>query len=105
MMQLLESVIIGEFGTGKKAAVPGYRIAGKTGTARIAAPHGYYKNRYESSFVGVAPVSNPRIIIAVVVHDPRGKVYYGADVSAPIFKNIMEGALRIMNIPPDDMPA
>jgi cell division protein FtsI (penicillin-binding protein 3) len=102
MLHILESVVDAKGGTARAAGIPGYRIAGKTGTSRILGPHGYDKHRHNSIFVGVAPVSNPRILIAVVIHDPQGKKYYGGDVSAPVFRGIMEGALRIMNIPPDN---
>lgn len=89
---------------GVKAAVPGYRVAGKTGTSKLLGAHGY-ERRYTSSFIGIAPVSNPRFVVAVVIRDPRGKVYYGADVSAPVFERIMEGTLRILDVPPDNLSA
>lgn len=88
--------------TGIKARVLGYRVAGKTGTSKLLGANGY-ENRYTSSFIGIAPVSHPEIVVAVIIRDPRGKVYYGADVSAPIFSRIMEGTLRILDIPPDDL--
>lgn len=100
MLALLESVVT-KAGTGKHAQVPGYRIAGKTGTAKMVGESGYEKHHYESSFVGIAPVSNPRLVVAVIIHDPQGKLYYGGDVSGPVFEKIMEGALRILAIPPD----
>lgn len=104
IMVLLESVLTKE-GTGEVARIPGFRVAGKTGTARMIGLHGYEKKHYTSSFVGIAPVSNPRLVVAVVIQDPKGKQYYGGMVSGPIFKNIMEGALRMLNIPPDDFSA
>ena len=82
------------------ARVPGYRVAGKTGTAIMVGAHGYQKHHYTSTFVGIAPVSNPRLVVAVVIHDPQGKQYYASFVSAPVFEKIMEGALRILNVPP-----
>ncbi|HVY53963.1 MAG TPA: penicillin-binding protein 2 [Gammaproteobacteria bacterium] len=100
MLSLLE-LVVGKGGTGSAAQVPGFRVAGKTGTAKIAGVHGYQEHRYESSFVGIAPVSNPALVIVVVLHDPQGKHYYGGEVAAPIFSRIMEGALRIMNVEPD----
>jgi cell division protein FtsI (penicillin-binding protein 3) len=102
MMQLLEAVVEKKGGTGFIARIPGYRIAGKTGTARMLGPSGYLKDHHESSFVGIIPATQPRLIVAVVIHDPQGKKYFGGDVAAPVFKNIAEGALRILNIPPDD---
>ncbi len=108
MMELLEAVVSKDTGkteqrTGKAAMIPGYRIAGKTGTAKIVGAHGYEKHRYVSSFVGIAPVSNPRFVVTVIIHDPRGKHYYASEVSAPIFKNIMEATLHLLNVPPDDL--
>ena len=101
MLAMLEAVLdIG--GTGKRAKIPGFRVAGKTGTAHIAKPHGYYSDRYFSVFVGIAPVSDPRLVVAVVIKNPRGQ-YKGALVAAPTFANIMEGALRVLNITPDDI--
>lgn len=100
MLTLLESVVAKE-GTGAPARIAGYRVAGKTGTARIVGVHGYEKNHHESTFVGIAPVTHPLLVVAVVIHDPQGKHYYGGYVSGPIFAKIMENALRIMNVEPD----
>jgi cell division protein FtsI (penicillin-binding protein 3) len=102
MLDLLETVTSTKGATGQLARVPGYRVAGKTGTAVMAGPHGYLKHHYTSTFVGIAPVSNPRLVVAVIIHDPQGKHYYASYVSAPVFQKIMEGTLRILNIPPDD---
>lgn len=102
MLIALESVVA-KGGTAEAAAVPGYHVAGKTGTAKMAGIHGYQTRHYISSFVGIAPASNPRLVIAVVLNDPQGKKYYGGLISGPIFKNIMEGALRMLNIAPDDL--
>jgi cell division protein FtsI (penicillin-binding protein 3) len=104
MLQVLESVME-KGGTGAPAKIPGYRVAGKTGTARLLGPNGYMKNHHASSFVGILPASDPQLVIAVVMIDPRGKKYYGGDVAGPVFKNIAVGALRVLNIPPDDMSA
>ena len=103
MLNLLEADTISKGATGAFARVPGYRVAGKTGTARMLGPHGYLKHHHNSTFVGIAPVSHPRIVVAVVIHDPQGKHYYASYVSAPVFEKIMEGSLRILNIPPDDL--
>lgn len=100
VLGLLEFVLE-KGGTGFKANVPGYRVGGKTGTAKIVGLHGYEKHRYTSSFIGIAPLSHPRYVVVVVIHDPRGKFYYGGDVSGPVFAKIMEGVLRMMDIPPD----
>lgn len=101
MLTMLEAVIGGDEGTGGQARVQGYRVAGKTGTAKIAGPGGYYKHRYRGSFVGIAPVSHPRLVVAVVVIDPQGGAYYGGLIAAPAFSKIMGGALRMLDVPPD----
>jgi cell division protein FtsI (penicillin-binding protein 3) len=90
-------------GTATQAAILGYHVAGKTGTARKAS-NGGYSRRYVAFFAGLVPVDNPRFSMAVVIDDPdpeRG--YTGGLVSAPVFKNVMEGALRLMDVPPDDI--
>jgi cell division protein FtsI (penicillin-binding protein 3) len=90
-------------GTGVKAAVPGYRVAGKTGTAWKSIPGGYSKDHYLSVFAGVVPASRPRLAVVVMIDDPRGAQYYGGDVSAPVFSAVMSGALRLMSVAPDDL--
>lgn len=89
-------------GTGTRAAVRGYSIAGKTGTARIANRDGYQKNRYTAAFAGMAPAGRPRLVAVVVVSEPNRGQYYGGQVAAPIFGRVMRQALRILNVPPDD---
>ncbi len=90
-------------GTATQAAIPGYHVAGKTGTARKASGGGYSR-RYVSFFAGVVPVENPRFAMAVVIDDPDpAKGYYGGLVSAPVFQQVMDGALRLMDVPPDDI--
>lgn len=101
MLVMLEAVVNG--GSGSLAKIPGYRVAGKTGTANIAIRNGYDKSHYVSSFVGIAPVSNPRLVVAVVIKDPRGEQHLGGLVAAPVFSKVMAGALRLLNIPPDDI--
>lgn len=103
MLKLLESVVTAKKGTGEAASIPGYRVAGKTGTSRMVGVHGYEKNHHIATFVGVAPVSNPRFIVAVVIRDPQGKQYLAGFVSAPVFKKIMEETLHTMNVLPDDI--
>jgi cell division protein FtsI/penicillin-binding protein 2 len=100
---MLETVPTTE-GTGSKARVANYRIAGKTGTSRKASASGYAAARYVSSFAGFGPASNPRLVCVVVINDPTGEEYYGGLVAAPLFAEVMTGAMRIMNIPPDDYP-
>ena len=88
-------------GTAPQARVPGYRVAGKTGTAHKAEAGGYAEHKYTSSFVGLGPVSNPRFIVAVMIDEPLGSKYYGGDVSAPVFSSVMGSALRMLSVPPD----
>jgi cell division protein FtsI (penicillin-binding protein 3) len=105
MMSLLETVTTAKRATGELAKITGFRVAGKTGTSLMVGVHGYQQHHYIATFVGVAPVSRPRLIVAVVIHDPRGKFHHASFVSAPIFEKIMEGTLRILNVTPDDMVA
>ena len=91
-----------EGGTAPKARVPGYRVAGKTGTAHKLIDGSFAGNRYYASFVGMAPASNPRVVIAVMVDDPSTGVYYAGEVAAPVFSRIMAGTLRFLALPPDD---
>jgi cell division protein FtsI (penicillin-binding protein 3) len=100
VLAMMESVIID--GTGKSAKVPGYRVAGKTGTARIAGKNGYEEHKHIASFVGIAPVSNPRLVVAVVIHEPTKNGYYGTAVAAPLFARVMSTTLRTFNILPDE---
>ncbi len=101
MLSLLENdVQAGEYHTGTRAQIPGYRVGGKTGTSYIAGPHGYDRHNYNSSFVGVAPISNPRLVIAVYIREPHGS-HMGALVSAPVFAQVMSDSLRILNVAPD----
>ncbi|ARP85606.1 peptidoglycan D,D-transpeptidase FtsI family protein [Bordetella genomosp. 9] len=85
----------------KLAQVQGYRVAGKSGTARKIVDGKYSTSRYRSSFVGFAPVSNPRIVVAVTIDEPQTGGYYGGAVAAPVFSTIVGGSLRLMNVQPD----
>lgn len=87
-------------GTAPKAQIPGYRVAGKTGTAHKL-EGGAYARKYVASFVGFAPASDPRLIVAVMIDEPTGDHYYGGDVAAPAFARVMEGALRTLGVPQD----
>ena len=87
-------------GTAPKAQVIGYRVAGKTGTAHKLEGRGY-TNRYISSFVGFAPVSNPRLVVAVMIDEPSAGQYYGGAVAAPVFSNVIGAALRTLGVPTD----
>ncbi|SMC26675.1 cell division protein FtsI (penicillin-binding protein 3) [Andreprevotia lacus DSM 23236] len=89
-------------GTATRAQVVGYRVAGKTGTARKQAAGGYGEKKYVASFVGFAPASDPRLIIAVMIDEPAtDKSIYGGMVSAPVFANVVAGSLRLLGVPPD----
>ncbi|WP_425020144.1 peptidoglycan D,D-transpeptidase FtsI family protein [Paraburkholderia caballeronis] len=91
----------GEGGTGRAATVEGYRIGGKTGTARKQVGAGYAKNRYRSLFVGMAPMSDPRVIVAVMIDDPGGRAFYGGTVAGPVFSGVTAGTLQLLGVPPD----
>jgi cell division protein FtsI (penicillin-binding protein 3) len=99
VLLMLENVTLAG-GTAQKAAITGYHVAGKTGTARTASGGGYAR-RYVSVFAGVVPLDRPKFAMVVVINNPRGHDYYGGLVSAPVFHNVMDGALRLMDVPPD----
>src|SRR5690606_26842721 len=97
---MLETVVSPE-GSGLKAAIPNYRVAGKTGTSRRAVAGGY-ESRYVSLFAGFVPASAPRLVGVVVINDPQG-VYYGGLVSGPVFSKVMDDALRLLDVSPDNV--
>ena len=101
VVDMMETVVTQ--GGAKAAGVLGYRVAGKTGTARQASGGGYAAGRYASLFAGLVPASHPRFATVIVINDSQEGGYYGGLVSAPVFHNIMEGALRLMDVPPDDI--
>ncbi len=88
-------------GTAPRARIMGYRVAGKTGTAHKQANGAYVPDKYRSSFVGFAPASRPRLVIAVMLDEPSAGQHYGGVVAAPVFANVMAGALRILGVAPD----
>ncbi len=100
---MLEKVVE-DGGTGHKALIDGYKVAGKTGTVHKTVVGGYSEDRYLSLFAGMAPASNPRLIAVVIIDEPQGEKYYGGLVAAPVFSNVMAGALRLLDIPPDNLP-
>ncbi|WP_129776704.1 peptidoglycan D,D-transpeptidase FtsI family protein [Peristeroidobacter soli] len=102
LLEMMESVVSAE-GSGNRAALVGYRVAGKTGTAWTADGGAYSQDRYKASFGGVVPASHPRLAALVVIDEPSGKKFYGGDVAAPVFANVMAGALRLMGVPPDGL--
>ncbi|MBQ0756583.1 MAG: penicillin-binding protein 2 [Amphritea sp.] len=89
-------------GTGRRAAIEGYRVAGKTGTVHKVGSGGYADDQYVSIFAGVAPVDNPEIVAVVMVDNPKGQEYYGGEVAAPVFSRVVGGALRMLNVAPDN---
>ena len=95
--------VIGTGGSGRRAAVEGYHVAGKTGTVHKASDAGYEEDRYVSLFAGFAPATDPRLVLVVVIDDPGAGQYFGGQVAAPVFSSVMQGALRILNIPPDNL--
>ncbi len=107
VLQMLQAVVEEPGGGGARAKVPGYHVGGKSGTARKAAvgSKGYVDKAYRSFFAGVGPMDNPRIATVVMIDEPSNGAYYGGLVSAPVFGKVMAGALRLMNIAPDNLPA
>jgi membrane peptidoglycan carboxypeptidase len=99
--QALSNILIGvvERGTGVKAAVPGFRVAGKTGTAQKAGVGGYQPGRHVPNFVGFAPAEKPRLVVVVVLEEPQGQ-YYAAEVAAPVFSRIVSQALNMLRVAP-----
>ena len=96
---------VSKSGTGLKASVPGYQVAGKTGTVHKIVNGRYAGNRYFSLFAGMVPASDPRLVMVIIIDEPKSGAYYGGAVAAPVFGKTMGGVLRILNITPDDMPS
>ncbi len=90
-------------GTGKKAAVKDYKIAGKTGTVHVASAGGYDEDRYRSMFAGIAPATNPKLVMVIMVEEPQRGGYYGGEVAAPVFHEVVKEALRILDVTPDNL--
>jgi cell division protein FtsI (penicillin-binding protein 3) len=102
LIDMMETVVTDE-GTGGRAAVPGYRVAGKTGTAWKSTAGGYSEDRYLAVFAGVAPAGAPRLAVVVVMDEPSAGEFYGGIVAAPVFSRVAAGALRMLAVPPDDV--
>jgi len=96
--EMLERVV--SEGTGRNAYIEGYRVAGKTGTAQKAGPGGYIEGKYVASFIGYAPVNDPRLVALVTIDEPKGYPYYGGTVAAPIFKQVVTDVLHYLKVPP-----
>ena len=104
MQAILERVV--EAGTGRLARIPGYRVAGKTGTAQMINPvsRSYSDGSYLASFCGFAPVNDPVLVGVAMLFDPRGEFYYGGRIAAPLFASVVKKALRLMDVPPTHLP-
>ena len=100
LKQMLTGVVDEHGATGNEAAIPGYTVAGKTGTAQVPGPHGYTTGKYVASFVGMVPVKKPRLVVLVVVNDPTRGIF-GGTVAAPAFAAIAKFDLQHLNVPPD----
>ncbi len=100
---MLEAVVSSQ-GTAPAAAIKGYRVAGKTGTVRKSISGGYAEDRFFSVFAGMAPATDPRLVTVVMIDEPSAGKYYGGQVAAPVFSTVMGGALRLLNISPDEFP-
>lgn len=102
-VRLMLEQVVNQGGTGGRAGIPGYRVAGKTGTVRkVAATGGYDTEKHQSVFIGMVPAENPRLIGLVMIDEPGAGEYYGGVVAAPAFSTVMQGALRLLQIAPDD---
>jgi len=101
ILKMLEKVVVD--GTSKKAKVEGYRVGGKSGTVwKISGTGGYSNDRYRAIFAGVAPIEDPRLVAVVLIDEPTGEFYYGGDVAAPVFSEIISESLQLLAIPPDE---
>jgi cell division protein FtsI (penicillin-binding protein 3) len=101
LIGMLESVVVAEGATGRRAAIPGYRVSGKTGTAWKASAGGYSTDRYMAVFGGVAPATEPRLAAVVVIDEPSAGLHMGGQVAAPVFSAVVGGALRLLAVAPD----
>jgi cell division protein FtsI (penicillin-binding protein 3) len=104
LTHMLEAVVSPD-GTGQRAAIRNFHIAGKTGTTQKAGVGGYDAERHGAIFAGFAPATDPRLVVVVMIDEPQGAAYYGGDIAAPVFANIVSGALRVLAVPPDALPA
>ncbi|MES2089236.1 MAG: penicillin-binding transpeptidase domain-containing protein, partial [Pseudomonadota bacterium] len=95
------SMVTAEGGTAPKAQAQGYSVGGKTGTAHKQEGKGYAGNKYRAWFVGIAPINNPRIVVAVMVDEPGDGIYFGGDVAAPVFSQVVEQTLNRLGVMPD----
>ena len=105
VLAMLETVVDPKRGgSASDARVPFYKVAGKTGTVHVVGKYGYEENLHNSLFVGLVPASDPKLVIVVIVYEPKGDEHYGGQVAAPVFSRVASGAMRILNIAPDNLP-
>ncbi|QAU24101.1 penicillin-binding protein 2 [Dyella sp. M7H15-1] len=102
LVNMLETVTA-PGGSATRAQIANYIVAGKTGTAHLVLGGGYAKNNYNSLFAGIVPATDPRLVGVVVINNPKSSIYYGGLVSAPVFQRVMTGALRLLDVPPDNI--
>ena len=95
--------VVEKGGTGTRAQVPLYSVGGKTGTVHTVGRHGYNSDEYKALFAGVAPAKKPELAVVVVIDAPSGAEYYGGEVAAPVFSRVIDGAMRILDVEPDDL--
>jgi cell division protein FtsI (penicillin-binding protein 3) len=104
-VRTMMQAVVAEDGTAPRARVPGYTVAGKTGTVKKnAASGGYEEDRFLALFAGMVPATKPRLVMVVMIDDPRGEEYYGGLVAAPVFAKVMTAAMRLLDVAPDDLP-
>lgn len=99
-LRTMMTSVTGSGGTATRAAIPAYEVAGKTGTVHKVGKNGYEKNRYVGMFAGMVPADNPRLVAVVIINDPQGGKYFGGEVAAPVFGNVVADALRMLKVPP-----
>jgi cell division protein FtsI (penicillin-binding protein 3) len=104
-VRLMMEGVVGKEGTGQLASIPGYRVAGKTGTADFYDDKVGKYNGYTASFIGMAPADNPRLVVAVILQQPKKNGHYGGSVAAPVFQELMEKALARESVPPSGVKA
>ena len=95
--------VVSKVGTAPRAKIQGYTVAGKTGTVKKAVAGGYSDDKYLGLFAGMAPAKNPKLVMVVMIDEPSAGDYYGGLVAAPTFSRVMAGALRLMNVAPDNV--
>jgi cell division protein FtsI (penicillin-binding protein 3) len=104
-LKLMLEAVVSPDGTGYRAAIRNFHVAGKTGTTQKAGVGGYDADRHGAIFGGFAPATQPRLVVVVMIDEPQSAAYHGGDIAAPVFANIVSGALRVLAVPPDALPA